>query len=159
MAAPHPVGIGVVWCPVWCMMPWEDLMKDYAKLVFYTRDELGTIEEYERYQPNRETTRRIAELLPGAHVEIVAAAWCKDCRREIPRFARLAERLNGWTIELLGDDPATRERLAVKRIPTFIIRGSADGPELGRIVESPSSGSLEADLLAIAQQHPSRILA
>ena len=134
-------------------------MKDFAKLVTYTRHELGTIEEYERHRPNAETTRRIAELLPTAHVQVVAAAWCKDCKREIPRFAALAERLDGWTIELLGDDPATRERLAVKRIPTFVVRSAVDGPELGRIVESPSGGSLEADLLAIAEQHPSRILA
>jgi thiol-disulfide isomerase/thioredoxin len=125
----------------------------------YTRQELGTIEEYERYQPDEETVQRIAALLPSAHVEIVAAAWCKDCRREIPRFARLAERLEGWTIELLGDDPATRERLAAKRIPTFVVRSAKDGPELGRIVESPSSGSLEADLLAIAQKSTTKILA
>ena len=134
-------------------------MKDYTKLVTYTRDELGTIDEYERYHLNGETARQIAELLPGAHVQIVGAAWCKDCKREIPRFAELAERLSGWSIELLGDDPATRERLAIKRIPTFIIRSSEDGPELGRIVESPRGTSLEEDLLAIAQQHPSQILA
>jgi hypothetical protein len=134
-------------------------MKDYAKLVTYTRDELGTIDEYERYHPNAETARRIAELLPSAHVQVVAAAWCKDCKREIPRFARIAERLSGWTIELLGDDPANRERLEIRRIPTFIIQSAEGGRELGRIVESPSGESLEADLLAIAQQHPSRILA
>jgi thiol-disulfide isomerase/thioredoxin len=134
-------------------------MKDFAKLVFYTRQELGTIDEYEGYQPDEATVRKIAERLPKAHVEIVAASWCKDCRREIPRFARLAERLSGWTIELLGDDPATRERLAVTRIPTFVVRSAKDGPELGRIVESPSSGSLEADLLAIAQQSSREILA
>jgi len=134
-------------------------MKDFAKLVTYTREELGTISEYEQYHVNGETARRIAELLPTAHVEIVAAAWCGDCKRQIPRFARVAERLSGWTIDLLGDDPATRERLAIKRIPTFIVRASAGGPELGRVIETPSSDSLEADLLAIAQEHPSRILA
>ena len=134
-------------------------MKDFAKLVTYTRTELGTIDEYERYRPHGETIRQIAELLPSAHVQVVAAAWCKDCKREIPRFAQLAERLSGWTIELLGDDPTTRERLAITRIPTFIIRSAEGGPELGRIVESPRGESLEADLLAIARQHPSRILA
>ena len=134
-------------------------MKDFAKLVTYTRRELGTIDEYEGYRPDQDTVRQIAKLLPGAHVEVVAAAWCKDCRREIPRFARIAERLDGWTIDLLGDDPATRERLAVRRIPTFIVRSAAGGPELGRIVESPSGESLEEDLLSIAQRHPSQILA
>ncbi len=134
-------------------------MKDFAKLVTYAREALGTGDEYERYRPNRETLQRIVEVLPNAHVDIVSAAWCKDCRREVPRFASIAERLDGWTAELLGDDPATRERLGIQRIPTFIVRGSATGPELGRIVESPRSGTLEADLLAIAELHPSQILA
>ena len=134
-------------------------MKDFAKLVVYARQELGTGDEYERYRPVPETIRRIAALLPNAHVDVVAASWCKDCRREVPRFARVAERLTGWTTSLLGDDPATRERLAIRRIPTFIVRSSAEGPELGRIVESPEGDSLEADLLAIAERHPSQLRA
>jgi hypothetical protein len=134
-------------------------MKDFAKLVVYSRRELGAGDEYDRYRPKLSTLRRIAELLPNAHVEVVAASWCRDCRREVPRFARIAEHLNGWTLELLGDDPATRERLAIRRIPTFVVRSAEGGRELGRIVESPSGESLEADLLAIAEQHPSQLLA
>lgn len=134
-------------------------MRDFAKLVVYAREELGRGDEYEQYRPVPETIRRIAELLPKAHVEVVAAPWCKDCRREIPRFARIAERLPGWTIDLLGDDPATRERLAIRRIPTFVVRSAERGQELGRIVESPTGERLEDDLLAIAEQHPSQILA
>ena len=120
-------------------------MRDFAKLVVYARQELGTGDEYERYRP--------------VPVEVVAASWCKDCRRDVPRFARIAERLGGWTIDLLGDDPATRDRLAIKRIPTFIVRNPETGQELGRIIESPSGESLEDDLLAIAEAHPSQILA
>ena len=134
-------------------------MRDFAKLVVYARQELGTGDEYEHYRPVPDTIRRITELLPSAHVEIVAASWCKDCRREIPRFAKIAERLSGWTIDLLGDDPTTRERLSIRRIPTFIVRNPETGQELGRIVESPSGERLEDDLLAIAEQHPSQILA
>jgi thiol-disulfide isomerase/thioredoxin len=134
-------------------------MRDFAKLVVYARQELGTGDEYERYRPVPETIRRLISLLPKAHVEVVAASWCKDCRREVPRFARIAERLSGWTVDLLGDDPATRERLAVRRIPTFIVRSAENGQELGRIVESPSGDTLEEDLLAIAEQHPSQITA
>ena len=134
-------------------------MKDFAKLVTYTRDELGTIDEYEQYRPRLDTVQRIKKLLPEAHVEIVGASWCGDCRRQIPRFAALAERLNTWSVELLGDDKATRERLSIQRIPTFIVRASKGGKELGRIVETPASDSLEEDLLAIAEANPSQILA
>jgi hypothetical protein len=132
-------------------------MKDFAHLVVYARQELGQGEAFARYRPLPETLRRIKSLLPSAHVEIVSASWCKDCRREVPRFARIAEKLSTWTFELLGDDPATRERLDVQRIPTFIVRHEPGGPEIGRIVESPSGETLENDLLAIAEQHPTQI--
>ena len=134
-------------------------MKDFAKLVTYTRDELGTIDEYEQYRPKLEAVRRIKELLPEAHVEIVGASWCGDCRRQIPRFAAIAECLTTWSVELLGDDKATRERLEIRRIPTFIVRATKGGKELGRIVETPASDTLEDDLLAIAEAYPSQILA
>jgi hypothetical protein len=134
-------------------------MKDLAKLVVYVRDELGAGDEYERSRPSLDTMRQMAALLPRAHVDVVSAAWCKDCRREVPRFARIAERLDGWSVDLLGDDQETRHRLDIQRIPTFIIRNPDTGQELGRIVESPRAGSLEADLLAIAEAHPSQLLA
>ena len=57
---------------------------------------------------------------------------------------------------MLVDDAG---RLTVQKIPTFIVRNPDTGQELGRIVESPSSGTLEGDLLAIAEAHPSQILA
>lgn len=133
-------------------------MKDFAKLVTYARQELRTGDEYDKYRPKLEIIRQIVRLLPTAQVQVVGASWCGDCRREIPRFAAVAERLDGWSIELLGDDPATRERLEISRIPTFIVRSADGAQELGRIEESPSSGSLEDDLLAIAEAHPSQIV-
>jgi thiol-disulfide isomerase/thioredoxin len=134
-------------------------MKDFTKLVVYARKELGTGDEYEHYRPISETIRRILDLRPSAHVDVVAASWCGDCRRQVPRFARIAQKLPAWTIDLLGDDPATRERLGITRIPTFIVRDEPGGKELGRIVERPSGESLEDDVLAIAEQHPSQIIA
>lgn len=134
-------------------------MKDFARLSVYVRDGLGAEDEFRRYRPYSDTVRAIAARLPSARVEVVAAASCDACRREVPRFARVAERLAGWEVVLLGDDAGTRRRLAIGRIPTFIVRSADDGAELGRIVGSPAHGSLEADLLAIAEAHPSHVLA
>jgi thiol-disulfide isomerase/thioredoxin len=133
-------------------------MKDNTRLAIYARQELSD-EEYGRYRPRADVLREVARVLPRARVRVVAAAWCKDCRREVPRFARIAERLSGWTVELLGDDPAIREALGVRRIPTFVVESVDGARELGRIVERPASGSLEDDLLAIAERHPSQIMA
>jgi len=134
-------------------------MNDNTRLAVYAREELrgGTV--YDRYLPRSQMLERVAFLLPRAHVVVVSGAWCSDCRREVPRFARIVERLPGWTVELRGDDLETRDTWKVRRIPTFVVRNPDTGEELGRIVESPESGSLEGDLLAIAERHPSRILA
>lgn len=133
-------------------------MKDNTRLAIYARDELSA-DEYDAYRPHADTLRQIEALLPRARVQIVSAEWCKDCRREVPRFAKVAARLAGWTFELRGDDAATRERLRIERIPTFVVEDESGERELGRIVERPTTGSLEGDLLAIAKRHPSRILA
>ena len=134
-------------------------MTDNATLIAYARDELRGGFIYDGYRPKIELLNDVAARLPRAHVVIVSAAWCRDCRREVPKFAKLIGRLPGWTVELRGDDAETRERLGVRAIPTFVVQDPDTSQELGRIIESPESGSLEGDLLAIAERHPSRITA
>jgi thiol-disulfide isomerase/thioredoxin len=134
-------------------------MKDNTKLVVYARDQLRGGMVYDDYRPKAHVLKQVVALLPRAHVVVVSGAWCSDCRREVPRFARIVERLPGWTVELRDDDAETRDVLSVRKIPTFVVRNPDTGEELGRIVESPESGSLEGDLLAIAERHPSRTLA
>lgn len=131
-------------------------MKDFTKLVMYVKEELRGGFIYEGYRPKPNLLEQVAAKLPRAHVLLVSAAWCGDCRREVPKFATIVERLSGWTVELVGDDAETRERLKIRRIPTFVVQNPDTGEELGRIVESPESGSLEGDLLAIAERHPTR---
>ena len=134
-------------------------MKDNTKLVVYARDQLRGGMAYDDYRPKAHVLEQVVARLPRAHVVVVSGAWCSDCRREVPRFARIVERLPGWTVELRGDDAETRDVLNVRKIPTFVVRNPDTDEELGRIVESPESGSLEGDLLAIAERHPSRLLA
>jgi len=134
-------------------------VKDYARLVVYVRKDLGGSHEYDEYRPRLDITREIAALLPEARVKIVTAGENAACRREVSRFARILEHLGGWSATIVEDEPGAHQRLAISAIPTFIIRSTETGREIGRIVRGPISGSLEADLLTIAEQNPSRILA
>lgn len=134
-------------------------MQGTTTLATYARDTLRGGREYDSYRPKTELIDAIVARLPRARVVVVSADWCKDCRREVPRFARIAERLPDWTVELRDDDDETRTELNIRAIPTFVVRNPETGEELGRIVESPESGSVEGDLLAIAERHPSRITA
>ena len=134
-------------------------MKDYTRLVVYVRDELGGGHEYDEYRPRLDTIRQIASLLPDARVKIVTANNNAECQREVARFARILKHLDGWEATVVEDDPGIRQRFAITQIPTFILRSHETGREIGRIVRGPTSGRLEDDLLTIAEQNPSHILA
>ncbi len=128
------------------------MMADSATLIEYARDELHGTFVLDSYRPKAELLGQLTRRLPKAHIVVVSAAWCKDCRSEVPKLARLAEHLPGWTFELRGDDDETREGLGVRAIPTFIVQDAPGGRELGRIIEHGESGSIEGDLLAIAER-------
>lgn len=91
-------------------------------------------------------------------VEIVLfhGAWCKDCRREVPRFMRILElaRNPHFTLTEYEVTPEKKdvlgkfEELGIKRVPTFIV--IREGRELGRIIEAPEK-SLEEDLVSILE--------
>lgn len=107
---------------------------------------------YEHYEPDLAVLEQIRQLQPEAHVITPSRYSCSDCARNLPRMARIADHLPGWTWEVF-DSTTNRERkqdLGITRIPTFIVYDRG-GKELGRIIENPISGSLERDLLRIVE--------
>lgn len=108
---------------------------------------------YETYQPDMELIEQIRAARPTAHVVTPSRYTCKDCVRNIPQMARIAEHLPSWTWDVFDSkaEPERREALNITHIPTFIVYESETGKELGRIVENPVSGSLEHDLLQIIE--------
>ncbi len=108
---------------------------------------------YERYTPNEDIIYQIKDKKPQAHVIAVSAYWCPDCRRNVPKMAKILESLieSGWTAEVFSrDDEGIAERFNVKKIPTFIILDE-NGKEMERIIENPKYSSLEEDLLKIIE--------
>lgn len=107
---------------------------------------------YERYKLDLQAVEQLHVACPVARVVTVTRYACPDCARNVPRMARIAGHLPGWTWEVIDteeDGGAARQAaLGAVAVPTFIVY-SGDDRELGRIVENPSSGSLLADLLSI----------
>ncbi|MGF1506392.1 MAG: hypothetical protein GYB64_08110 [Chloroflexi bacterium] len=102
--------------------------------------------QYERYRADAALLAEVAKRYPKAHVMVVSRLTCSDCAREVPRMARIAEYLPGWTWEIIAESNRSRRiALGVSHVPTFIV--TIQGEELGRIVERPGHGSLEAELL------------
>lgn len=109
---------------------------------------------YEHARPHPALVEEIARRLPEAEVVIVSARWCGDCRRQLPAWARIAERIPGWRHTLHDYDRETTRRFDIRAIPTFILHDPATGEELARIVERPRHGSLEVDLLTLLPERP-----
>lgn len=106
---------------------------------------------YEAYEPDTDSLMHLSLALPSAHMVIASRYSCTDCARNMPKMARIAEHLPGWTWDVYHHDE-NRERsdsLGISRIPTFILYDHEGGREIGRIVENPTVGSLESDLLQI----------
>ena len=122
-------------------------LNDYVEL-----DE-GFFALYESFSPDSATLIRLNSMLPQAHVVIPSRRTCPDCLRNVPRMARIAEQLPGWSWEIYNssENPERNTILRITAVPTFVVFDHMDGRELGRIVENPTNGSLEKDLLDIAQ--------
>jgi thiol-disulfide isomerase/thioredoxin len=99
--------------------------------------------------PDDGILQRVKALRPHALVKVAAASWCPDCRRNIPKLARISEQLAGWEFRLVELGTPEAQELGVRAIPTIVVFDADSGRELGRIVEEPRYGSLEQDLLEI----------
>lgn len=118
------------------------------------------VTEYEKYQPNSEKIKEIKSKLNKYTVEVFIGTWCEDCRTHYPHFIKILDeakfsekRLVTYAVneskksfysEEMGKD--------IRFLPTFIFY--KNGKEVGRIVESPVSESLEEDILHIVSENP-----
>lgn len=127
-----------------------------------TRAGLNTIPEmksrydidYPNYQPDTATVEALKPLLKGRKITIVMGTWCGDSHLQVPRFYKILDALEipEKETELICVDRSKKaengliDDLNILHVPTFIF--SANGKELGRIVESPKE-TLEKDMLSI----------
>ncbi len=113
------------------------------------------------YQPNAEKVTELKPLLEDVHIVLLLGTWCKDSRREVPRFVKILEQAgyNPDDVEVIAVDrdkttPGQfEEGLELIQVPTFIFY--RNGEEMGRIVEFPIE-ELETDMQKILSGQPYR---
>lgn len=112
--------------------------------------------EYEQYNVNTQVLTSAKPELKSITIKVVLATWCKDSKREVPRFIKILNALEfpSEKLEIIGVDrkkvcpEAGVEAGFVAFVPTFFF--FRNGIEIGRIVEHPNE-SLESDLIKILQ--------
>lgn len=113
------------------------------------------------YKPETKSLDQIKKLLKDVRIVLLMGTWCKDSRREVPRFVSILEAVKYPVDEIeviaVDRDKKTPENfeqgLELIQVPTFIFY--KEDKELGRIVEFPIN-SLESDMLAILSGQPYR---
>ncbi|WP_298474903.1 thioredoxin family protein [uncultured Maribacter sp.] len=116
------------------------------------------VPNFNRYQVDYTTIKRIKRKLKKYNVQVFLGTWCGDSKREVPRFFKILNAIDfpenkleivalNHTREQYKKSPTGEEKgLNITKVPTFIFY--KDGKEVNRIVESPVK-SLEKDILSI----------
>lgn len=118
------------------------------------------LKEYDSYQVNQQVVKDLKGKLKRYRLEVFMGTWCEDSKREYPRLMKILDEakfpeqrmvtyaVNESKKSFYGEE----EGKDIRFVPTIIFyRG---GKEVGRIVESPVSGSLEEDILMIVNEAP-----
>ncbi len=104
--------------------------------------------------PDPETAKKLADVDPGATVEIYLGTWCGDSRREVPRFWRALDVAGEVPFDVryvaldrnFSAGPVSLEGKNIEAVPTFVVY--REGEEVGRVIER-SVTSPEADVLSL----------
>lgn len=115
--------------------------------------------EYANYKVDSSVVRQINSFLSTTKnswsLKIFLGTWCGDSKEQVPRFFKIADQLvpEFAEISLVCVDRAKKagdmdlSGLKIEKVPTFVFY--RDGLEVGRIVETPTSGKIESDILRI----------
>ncbi|HVT44615.1 MAG TPA: thioredoxin family protein [Thermoanaerobaculia bacterium] len=114
----------------------------------------------DRHQPNEDAIAALRDVNEPVDLTVVLATWCGDSRREVPRLLKAIDTAGNpnLRVRLVGIDSEFHEpmdviqEMKITNVPTVIVESG--GKELGRIVETTASESIERDLAAIIEGRP-----
>lgn len=113
---------------------------------------------YEGYNLDEKIVSKIKNNLKNIRVKVFLGTWCKDSKRQYPRFYKILEKadFNFDDLELIGVNKRKKAEglekgFRIYFVPTFIFYKK--GKELGRIVEIPVE-TLEEDIFKIITEQP-----
>lgn len=117
------------------------------------------VREHDEYELDKKAVAELKkEKLSSYNITLVMGTWCEDSHREVPRFFKILEEV-GFPDSKLTMIAVNRKKEApsgeegpfnIQMVPTIIVQKY--GKEIGRIIESPSTGYLERDLVDILKK-------
>jgi len=113
---------------------------------------------YRIYDVNTEIAKEIKEKSKNISIKVVFGSWCGDSKINVPAFRKIVDEsgFDKSKVEYIAVDKKKRggsvdvSGLKTNYVPTFIFY--RDNKEIGRIIEYPSSETIEQDWLNIVTE-------
>lgn len=121
--------------------------------------------EFNEYQMDQ---KAVAELkknkITAYDLVVFMGTWCEDSHRDFPRLMKVLEevkypdsRLTIIAVNRKKESPNGEEsKYNVSKVPTIIVQKY--GKEIGRIIEMPTTGYIERDLVEILKKDDSSVI-
>ncbi|MDR3025294.1 thioredoxin family protein [Chryseobacterium sp.] len=123
------------------------------------------VKEHDEYALDQKAVSELKKEKIGTYDMIVfMGTWCEDSHRDFPRLMKILEAVNypenKLTIIAVNrkkESPTGDESLYnLQKVPTIILKRY--GKEIGRIVEMPTTGYIERDLVEILKKNDSSVI-
>ncbi|MFS4428241.1 TlpA family protein disulfide reductase [Chryseobacterium sp. GVT01B] len=123
------------------------------------------VKEHDEYALDQKAVSELKKEKIGTYDIIVfMGTWCEDSHRDFPRLMKILEavnypenKLNIIAVNRKKESPTGDESLYnLQKVPTIILKRY--GKEIGRIVEMPTTGYIERDLVEILKKNDSSVI-
>lgn len=123
------------------------------------------VKEHDEYVLDQKAVSELKKEKIGTYDIIVfMGTWCEDSHRDFPRLMKILEavsypenKLNIIAVNHKKESPTGDESLYnLQKVPTIILKRY--GKEVGRIIEMPTTGYIERDLVQILKKNDSSVI-
>ena len=123
------------------------------------------VKEHDEYALDQKAISELKKERLGSYDIIVfMGTWCEDSHRDIPRLMKILEevgfpesKLTIIAVNRKKESPTGDESLYnVQKVPTIILKRY--GKEAGRIIEMPTTGYIERDMVEILKKNDSSVI-
>jgi thiol-disulfide isomerase/thioredoxin len=123
------------------------------------------VKEHDEYVLDQKAVSELKKEKIGTYDMIVfMGTWCEDSHRDFPRLMKILEAVNYpenklsiIAVNRKKESPTGDESLYnLQKVPTIILKRY--GKEVGRIIEMPTTGYIERDLVQILKKNDSSVI-
>lgn len=123
------------------------------------------VKEHTEYAMDQQAIAQLKkDKINSYNITVFMGTWCEDSHRDFPRLMRILEevkypesKLTIIAVNRKKESPTGDEgRYNVQKVPTIIVEKY--GKEIGRIIEMPSTGYIERDLVEILKKDDKSVI-